>query len=138
MERGNSKHGPRVDDEMANEVRGQMQGNTAAGGRTEEWHDPEPAGEDQPDATLVPEGERRGGAPAGMTAEEVEQRSQLGRYLPMSGLPSDADGLRRAAREQQAPDGILAMLDRLPDGDRYETVSQVWAALGHANETHRW
>lgn len=138
MERGSSKHGPRVDNEMANEVRGQIQGNTAAGGRAEEWHETEPAGEDQPDATLVPEGERRGGAPAGMTAEEVEQRSQLGRYLPMSSLPANADELRQTARERQAPDGIVAMLDGLPAGERYETVSQVWAALGHANETHRW
>jgi hypothetical protein len=138
MERGNSKHGPRVDEQMASEVRGQMQGNTPAGGRAEEWHEPEPAGEDQPDATLIPGGERVGGAPAGMTAEEVEQRSELGRFLPMSNWPADAARLRTAARERQAPDGVLALLDRLPEDRSYRTVAEVWAALGHANETRRW
>jgi hypothetical protein len=33
---------------------------------------------------------------------------------------------------------VLAELDRLPAGDTYRTVNQVWAALGHHNETRRW
>ncbi|WP_213450504.1 DUF2795 domain-containing protein [Rhizomonospora bruguierae] len=138
MERGSSKHGPRVDEQMAAEVRGQTQGNAPAGARAEEWHEPEPAGDDQPEATLIPDGERRGSAPAGMTAEEVEQRSELGRFLPMSDWPGDAAGLRAAARERKAPDRVLALLDRLPEDRHYRTVAEVWAALGHANETHRW
>src|SRR4051812_27143030 len=52
MDRGSNKHSPRVDDEMAHEVRGNLQG--VAGGRIEEWKTPEPSGEDQPEVSLVP------------------------------------------------------------------------------------
>lgn len=121
---------------MANEVQGTVQG--TAGSRVEEWHEAEPPGEDQPGTTTVVAGDNRTGAPAGMTNEEVEQRSRLGRYIALSALPGDREGLRRSAEENGAPDDILAALDRLPPGARFQTVSEVWAALGHANETHRW
>ncbi|MBX6721768.1 MAG: DUF2795 domain-containing protein [Dactylosporangium sp.] len=137
MERGNTKHGPNVDDQMAHEVRGLLQGGPMDG-RGEEWREPEPPGEDQPEATAIPAGERRGGAPAPLTAEEVEARSQLGRYIPLSALPGDRDSLLRAAQESEAPDAVLAELGRLPAGRDFETVSQVWAALGHTNEERRW
>ncbi|MEV1290242.1 DUF2795 domain-containing protein [Micromonospora sp. NPDC049679] len=135
MERGNSKHGPRMDDAMVAEVRGTVQG--TAGARAEEWHEAEPAGEDQPSAAVVPPGDRTG-VPQGMTSEEVEQRSQLGRYITLSALPGDRATLRLNAEENDAPDEILAQLDRLPDNTTFDTVSEVWAALGHANETQRW
>jgi hypothetical protein len=138
MDRGNSKHGPRLDDEMAKEVEGHLEG-SPAGSRAEQWHEPEPAGEDQPEPTTVPEGARRGGAPAPLTAEEVEARSELGRYLPRSVLPADRGRLRQAAAELNAPDRILDQLAALPeDGRQFQTVSEVWAALGHHNEEHRW
>ena len=136
MERGNSKHGPRLDEEMGREVKGVVQ--SAAGGRAEEWRQPEPAGEDQPDLTRAPSNDTRAGAPQGMTSEEVEQRSRLGRFLPLSALPGDRESLRRSAEENEAPADILAQLDQLPPGTEFQTVSEVWAALGHANETHRW
>lgn len=136
MERGNSKHGPRLDEAMAREVRGTVQG--VSGSRAEEWREPEPAGEDQPEAAEVTAGDRRSGAPQGMTTEEVEQRSELGRYLDLSALPADREGLRRTAEKNNAPDVVLDELVRLPAGRTFETVSEVWAALGHANETKRW
>ncbi|MEO3928057.1 DUF2795 domain-containing protein [Plantactinospora sp. CA-294935] len=136
MERGNSKHGPRLDEQMDREVQGTVQG--SVGGRAEEWRDPEPAGEDQPGLTRAPGNDTRAGAPQGMTSEEVEQRSRLGRFIPLSALPGDREGLRRSAEQNEAPDEILAQLDRLPPGTQFQTVSEVWAALGHANETHRW
>lgn len=136
MDRGNSKHGPRLDDEMAREVRGTVQG--VAGSRAEEWREPEPAGEDQPEATGVPAGDRRSGAPQGMTNEEVEQRSELGRYLDLSALPADRGALRRTAERYNAPDAVLDELDRLPADRTFGTVSEVWAVLGHVNETERW
>lgn len=127
MERGNSKHSPRLDDEMAREVRGIVQG--TAGGRAEEWHEPEPPGEDQPEPTMVPAGDYGTGAPRGMTSEEVEQRSRLGRYLDLSALPTDREGLRRTAEKYRAPDDVLNMLDRLPPDRTFETVSEVWATI---------
>jgi hypothetical protein len=122
---------------MAKEVEGHLEG-SPANSRAEPWHEPEPAGEDQPESTVAPEGPRRGGAPAPLTAEEVEQRSQLGRYLPRSVLPADRGRLRQAAAELNAPDNILDELAQLPEGRRFVTVSEVWAALGHHNEEHRW
>lgn len=121
---------------MAQEVRGITQG--TAGGRAEEWHEAEPPGEDQPEPTVVPAGDNRSGVPQGMTSEEVEQRSRLGRYINLSVLPGDRTTLRRNAEGNEAPADVLAELDQLPSGRTFQTVSEVWAALGHANETKRW
>ncbi|HTF07740.1 MAG TPA: DUF2795 domain-containing protein [Asanoa sp.] len=136
MERGNAKHSPRVDDEMAHEVDGIVKG--TAGGRSEEFREAEPAGDDQPEASMVPEGDDGSGVPQGMTSEDVESRSRLGRFINRSVLPADRDHLRRAAEENEAPDDVLAEIDRLPTGVQFQTVSEAWAALGHRNETHRW
>src|SRR5262245_48462612 len=136
IDRGSSKHNPRVDDKLASEVRGLTQG-APTDARANEWRQAEPSGEDQPDATMIPEGERRGGAPAGISAEEVEGRSQLGRYLDLSVLPATRDELLASARMHQAPDEVLAVLARVPDERRYRTVSEVWAALGYGYEAHR-
>jgi hypothetical protein len=137
MERGSSKHGPRLDDEMAHEAIGHLQSGNA-GSRVEEWRQPEPAGEDQPDARLIPAGDRPGGTPPGLDPNDVEARSDLGRYLHRSVLPADAAVLRRNAESNNAPDKVLALLDRLPAGVEFETVSQVWEALGGTNERQRW
>jgi hypothetical protein len=140
MERGNTKHGPRLDEEMAHEVQTHLQGR-GAGGRADEWRQPEPAGEDQPDVGWIPGGARTtraGGAPGDMTADDTEARSRLGRYLPLSAMPGDRATLRAAAEQRQAPEDILAELDRLPPDRSFTTVNEVWAALGHATENHRW
>jgi hypothetical protein len=132
MDRGNSKHGPRLDEQMEHEVRGIMQGGVNS--RVEEASDPEPPGEDQPDATWEGAGSHTGGAPPGMTYEEVEQRSRLGRYIPMSSLPGDREGLLRGASDLNAPDDVLQQLSALPADRTYQTVNEIWAALGHHNE----
>ncbi|MEH0939128.1 DUF2795 domain-containing protein [Micromonospora psammae] len=138
MERGNSKHGPRLDEQMSQEVSGLLQGPGTGGSRVDEFREAEPAGEDQPGATTVPGGETRSGAPKGMSSQDVERRSRLGRYITLSALPGDREGLIANARDNDAPADVVAELERLPDGTRYQTVSEVWAALGHKNETTRW
>ncbi|MFF5053154.1 DUF2795 domain-containing protein [Micromonospora sp. NPDC000663] len=138
MERGNSKHGPRIDEQMSQEVSGLVQGPGTGGSRVDEFRVPEPAGEDQPEATTAPAGETRTGAPKGMSSEDVEQRSRLGRFITLSALPGDRETLVANARDNDAPDDIVAALERLPEGTRYQTVSEVWAALGNKNETTRW
>jgi hypothetical protein len=117
MERGSTKHGPVLDEEMANE---EIQ--------------PEASGDDQPEVG-VPGVE--GGAPPGMTYEEVEQRSRLGRYIPRSSLPGDRDALVLGARTLDAPDDIIAQLAGLPAEEQFQTVNEIWAALGHHNEERR-
>jgi hypothetical protein len=123
---------------MAHEMRGVVQGGPV-GGRAEEWREAEPSGEDQPEYSLVPEpgAGHRGGAPFGMTPDEREARSRLGRYLNRSAFPADRSTLTAAARAAQAPDDVVNALAHLAPEGRYQTVSEVWAALGGAPERGR-
>lgn len=128
MERGSTKHGPVLDGEMANEVRGIVHGNGT--------------GEDQPELSSEEEqpdvgAGRDGGAPPGMTYDEVEGRSRLGRYIPRSSLPGDREELVLGANSLNAPEDVIEQLASLPSGDRYQTVNEIWAALGHHNEERR-
>ncbi|TMM37255.1 MAG: DUF2795 domain-containing protein [Actinobacteria bacterium] len=138
MERGSSKHGPRLDEQMEHEVRGLLQGQPG-NDRVEEWHDPEPAGEDQPEAAgfPAPELDRPGGAPAGITVEETERRAEFASYLHRSLFPAKRSKLRRAAQEANAPDWVVAVIDQLPDGE-YPNVAEAWAAAGGGIESQRW
>src|SRR4051812_2759758 len=98
MERGNTTHGPRLDEQMKHEVRGIVQSGVDT--HTDEFRDPEPSGEDQPGISRIPTGVyERAGAPVGMTPEEVEERSRLGRYIPMRSLPGTRDELIAGARD---------------------------------------
>jgi hypothetical protein len=90
-----------------------------------------------PSPSTVPIGPTAGGAPPGMTHDEVEERSRLGRYIPRSCLPGDREALVVGANELGAPDDILAQLAELPADETYQTVNQIWAALGHHNEERR-
>ncbi|WP_172826447.1 hypothetical protein [Mycobacterium colombiense] len=47
MERGSSKHGAREDDALKEELEGTVRGNRSS--RSEEWRDPEPPADDDPD-----------------------------------------------------------------------------------------
>ena len=50
MGRESAKHGPRADDELKHELRGMLQGNRPS--RVEEWRDPEPPADDDPDVPI--------------------------------------------------------------------------------------
>ncbi|WP_249998600.1 DUF2795 domain-containing protein [Actinoplanes sp. M2I2] len=119
MERGSSKHGTRLDEEMKQEVRGNVQG--IAGSRVEDWKTPEPAGEDQPEVTRVPD------------VDERNDLSRFGRYIGLSSMPGDREALRQGAETLGAPDDVLDDLDRLPDGVVFHTVTEIWAALGRGS-----
>jgi Protein of unknown function (DUF2795) len=127
MDRGSDKHSPRVDDQLANEVRGTVQG--TAGGRVEEWKMAEPPGEDQPDATLVPDFDYGRDEPAGVGNPESERLSRFGRYIGRSALPGDRAALTKSARDLDAPDDVLEALNRLPEKTTYQTVTEVWRAV---------
>ncbi len=47
MERGSAKHSPREDDELKHELSGTVRKNRSS--RAEEWRDPEPPADDDPD-----------------------------------------------------------------------------------------
>jgi hypothetical protein len=135
MDRGNTKHGRILDEQMSHEVRAIVQGGVDS--RAEEASDPEYPGEDQPNVTWQGDGTRTGGAPVGMTPDDVEERSRLGRYIPRSSLPGNRDDLVVGAVGLHAPDDVIDLLKQLPAEEKYATVSQVWAALGRPNEEVR-
>jgi hypothetical protein len=116
MERGSNKHGARTDDQLADEVRGIVQG--VGGGRVEEFREAEPSGEDQPDVSGV--------------LEEFEDRdlSRFGRYIGLSAFPGDRATLRHSAENLDAPDDVLADLDSLPADQQFRNVVEIWRALG--------
>jgi hypothetical protein len=126
MDRGSSKHSPRVDDQMAAEVRGTVQG--TAGARAEEWKMAEPSGEDQPQTSLVPEAEYARGEPAGVGSPEGEAFSRFGTYIGRSALPGDRDALLKSARDLEAPDDIVARIETLPADTTFRNVAEAWRA----------
>jgi hypothetical protein len=132
------KHGPRVDDALAGETEPiERTGHT---GRAEEWREPEPVGDDQPQVDRAPDTALTGGTPDGMSADDVEGRAELARFLRPSAFPADAAQLLRIARDEGATDSVLGELGRLSKaggGQAFETVQDVWRALGHGVETHR-
>ncbi len=116
MERGNSKHSPRVDEQMSQEVLGAVQGITES--RAEEWKMAEPAGEDQPEPTRI------------INEGSANDLSRFGTYIGLSAMPGDREALIRSAEVLAAPDDVLDDLNRLPDGVVYHTVTEIWSALG--------
>jgi hypothetical protein len=64
VERGSDKHNPRTDDELQHELEGTLRGNRPA--RAEEWRDPEPPADDDPDVRAAP------GRPEEASIQEAE------------------------------------------------------------------
>jgi Protein of unknown function (DUF2795) len=135
QQRGSDKHGPRRDEALAGEVEGLVRAGRTT--RAEEWRDPEPPGEDQPDVDLAPDGTLVGGTPAGMTPADVEGRSELAAYLGKEVYPADRETLLATALRDGAPSSVLARLQNLPAGREFHNVQEVWTALGGGTEEHR-
>lgn len=136
MERGSDKHSPRADDELAHEVQGMMKAGRST--HAEEWNDPEPSGEDQPDVDRDPAGTLQGAVPDGMTAGDVETRSSLAQALGRDVYPATGAELLARARENDAPDDVLRTLERLPRDHSFQNVQEIWTALGGNVEDHRF
>ena len=80
----------------------------------------------------------RPGTPPGTSERDVERRSALAEALGKEVWPADRDTLVAKAGESNAPDGVLADLRRLPDGERFENVQDVARALGLGTEQQRF
>jgi len=63
------------------------------------------------------------------THDEVEQRSEIARFLGPAAFPGDASHLRAVAAENNATDEVRALLARLPDGRSFQTVEDAWEAI---------
>ena len=129
------KHPPRVDDELKRQVEGHTRGNPP-GGRAEEWREPEPPAEGEPEVTAAPHADlqSRSDAELRQTPYDIDDRSRLSRYLNRDAFPANRKGLIRAARDAGAPADLMDELRRLPGDETFETAAQAWTALGHEPE----
>ena len=136
MERGSDKHSARMDEALGAEVRGMMTAGRET--RAEAWNSAEPSGEDQPDVDLVPNGTLSGGVPEGMTAADVQDRSEIASYRGKDCWPCDGPALVAKARGMNAPDAVLERLGSLPEGRQFATLAEVWTTLNGSVESSRF
>lgn len=128
-----TKHSARLDDELQHEVEGMVRSGRST--RAQEWADPEPVAEGEPDVDVSPADTLVGGTPEGMDADAVVARAELARWLDRADYPNTGPGLVEAARDHRAPDAVVAELAKLPDGETYERIGDVVRALGYPTET---
>jgi hypothetical protein len=136
MERGSDKVSPRLDEQMAHETEGLVRSGRST--HAEEWKDPEPSGEDQPDADLVPDGTLVGGVPEGMTADDVEGRAELATYIGKECYPVVRAQVIDLVMENNAPDRIIDLVKSLPSDRQFHNVNEIWTAVGGNVESERF
>lgn len=127
--------GGAADDQRAHEEQAVTQGGHTA--RAEEWRDPQAPAEGEPRVSWTPGTPEQPGTPPGMDNEDVQHRSEIARYLGKGVWPADRDALVAKARENGAPDAVLADLGRLPAGEDFANVQDVSRALGIGTEDDR-
>lgn len=71
----------------------------------------------------------------GLDEADLALRARLAGHLAGVAWPARAEEIREVARAGFAPQEVLDLLDRLPDG-LYDTVSEVWRGAGGRTE-HR-
>jgi hypothetical protein len=128
-----TKHGRQKDDELKHEVQGLVRSGRST--RAEEWRDPEPAAEGEPDVDVAPGDTLTGGVPRGMSPDAVVARAELARWLVRADFPDTGAQLVEKAREHRAPDVVIDELSRLPADQVFERVGDVVRALGYPTET---
>ncbi|MDT0387966.1 DUF2795 domain-containing protein [Streptomyces dubilierae] len=127
MQRGSDRLSVHRDDEMKHELQGLLRSGHPT--RSEEWHDPEPAAEDDPDVAYGPVTPSRGPT----SLESV--RLDLARILGRRAFPASPRELARELRGRQAPDALVEALERLPRQERYGNVQELAQAMVRARET---
>lgn len=135
MDRGSDKVSPRRDDELKHETQGLVRSGHST--HAEEWKDPEPVGEDQPDADRSANGTLHGGTPDGMAADDVQGRSELATFLGKDCYPMVREQVIGLVIDRNAPDRVVDLVRRLPSGREFTNVNDIWSALGGGVESHR-
>ncbi|MCS0638552.1 DUF2795 domain-containing protein [Streptomyces sp. LP05-1] len=121
MQRGSDRLSRRQDDEMKHQLKGLLRSGHPT--RTEEWHDPEPVADDDPQVASGP-----------MPANAFEAlRLELGRHLARTPFPAHRGDLLRVLRERHAPDPLTDRVAELPARDTYRSVQEVAEALQPAH-----
>jgi len=125
-----------MDDALKADVEGMMRAGHST--HAQDWKDPEPPADDEPEIDRAPDTALSGAAPGDMTADDLELRSQLAGAMAGVDVPADRDRLLEHARTGFAPDRVLRELERLPAGQQFTTAGEVWSALGHPADGERF
>ncbi|CCK26297.1 hypothetical protein BN159_1918 [Streptomyces davaonensis JCM 4913] len=121
MQRGSDRLSVHRDDEMKHELQGLLRSGHPT--RTEEWHDPEPSADDDPQVAGGPV------APGAGMAALPAVRQELARVLSRGQFPAGPRELAGALRRAYAPDALVESLERQPRSARYATVQELAEAL---------
>lgn len=74
----------------------------------------------------------------GTDPADIEHRAAIAEALGKEVWPADKDTLVARAQESNAPDRVLASLNRLPAHAEFANVQEVAEALGISTEQHRF
>jgi hypothetical protein len=121
MQRGSDRLNVHRDDEMKHELKGLLRSGHPT--RVEEWHDPEPAADDDPEVWAGPVGGL--GSPASLERTRLE----LARILGRGAFPARAGELAAELRRDNAPDALVEAVADLPRAERFNNVQQLAEAL---------
>jgi hypothetical protein len=135
MERGSTKHGTRLDDEMQGEVAPLTHG-APNEPRADEDRQFEPTGEEDTPPDRLDRALDERASPELLSQAAVEDRSELARFIPPSTFPATGPELRDAAGREHATGRVMEALEQLPPGRTFATVAEVWEAIGGETE-HR-
>ncbi|WP_369250249.1 DUF2795 domain-containing protein [Streptomyces sp. R41] len=124
MQRGSDRLSVHRDEEMKHELRELLR--TGHPTRTEEWHDPEPTADDDPEIAGGPV------TPGRPTASVESVRLELARLLGRTSFPAGPRELTGLLRDKHAPDVLVEALERLPHKARYTTAHELAEAVVHA------
>jgi hypothetical protein len=130
LDRGSSKHGRHLDDEMAREVENELRGGLAPS-RLEEWREPEPAGDDQPELAWAPLGHEGKDTGDDRDPDYRDQRARIASYLPRGIFPADSEKLVATVSEKNAPEDVISMLSRV--NGELNSAHELWEAMGLAS-----
>ncbi|WP_374984945.1 DUF2795 domain-containing protein [Streptomyces fradiae] len=120
MQRGSDRLSRRQDDAMKHQLEGLLRSGHPT--RTEEWHDPEPVADDDPELAQ--------GRVPGDAFESL--RLELARHLARTPFPAHRGDLLRVLRERHAPDPLTERVEDLPGDRTYRSVQDVAVALHQA------
>ena len=124
MERGNTKHGPQRDDELAKETEDLVRADPQPA-HTEEWREPEPVDDPrelfEADAAAVTE------------QEAIELRSELARLLTRDEFPLARHDLLALLDERDASAALVERVSALPGRQRFHSTHELLEALGLAH-----
>ena len=122
MQRGSSRLSVHRDEEMKQELQGLIRSGHPT--RVEEWNDPEPAADDDPEVTTGP-------VPSpGATGQPEVLRFEFARHLGRTTFPAERSTVLRVLHERHAPDRLIALAEELPAQETFRTVQEVVSALG--------